>query len=248
MMLFGVDIENLSRGAVLAKVDSFLRGSSFHWIVTVNPEFLLEAERDPAFRQVLTESDLRVVDGFGVVLAGWLRGVRLRRYPGADLMEDILVKAEREGFPVFFAVRKDGLSIFDDVARAVRKKYPRLVFSGKDVDFGGGGNRHAFVHWRDWGMEDSMIVLCNAGMPEQELFVAGLEKERVPLRLGMGVGGAFDFLTGKRKRAPEWMRVIGLEWLWRLLLQPKRAHRIWNSTAVFLRHVLMNEIKNRHHR
>ena len=219
MMIFGIDIENLSHEAILAKIDLFLREPRFHRIVTVNPEFLLEGERSVKFHDVLTGCDLRVVDGFGIVLAGWLHGVRLSRYPGADLLCDILAKAERDHLPVFFAVREDGLSVFDDVARAVRKKYPKLIFSGRDIDPGSTGNRKSEIG-------NFAIVLCNFGAPEQEYFLEGLGREEISSQLGMGVGGALDFLTGKRKRAPKWIRSFGIEWFWRFLLQLERAGRI----------------------
>jgi len=75
--------------------------------------------------------------------------------------------------------------------------------------------------------------LCNFGAPYQELLLAGLRNQPGTIRVAMGVGGSFDFLTGKVKRAPRWMRAVGLEWLWRLLLQPRRLKRIWNAVVVF---------------
>jgi glutamyl-tRNA synthetase len=83
-------------------------------------------------------------------------------------------------------------------------------------------------------MIHNSIVLCNFGAPEQELFLMKLKDNSGDIRFAMGVGGSFDYLTGKQKRAPKWLRVIGLEWLWRLILQPKRFKRIWNATVVFL--------------
>ncbi len=236
MNILGVDIEDHSRKSIRSSIDRFLREPKFHQVATVNPEFLLEVDKNDRFRDVLNDCDLRVVDGFGVVLAGWFRGVHLHRYPGADLMTDLLVRAEREHLPVFFAVRKDGLSSFKDVAYAVRKKYPKLIFSGNectidDVRLTNGSDRESYSKIMNHA---SKIILCNFGAPEQELFLAGLEKEDTLLRVGMGVGGALDFLTGKRKRAPKVMRAMGFEWLFRLVIQPKRVARIWNATVVFL--------------
>ena len=268
MNIFGVDIADIGKANVDAAIDRFLREPTFNQIATVNPEFLLEAERNTEFRDVLNRCDLRVIDGFGVVLAGLFHGVRLHRYPGADLMTDLLAKAEREHLSVFFAVKKGGLSSYDDVARAVRKKYPKMIFSGKDiachseprprdslqrVGQGVCESRNPDAQWeisrqaRD-DMSRSFILLCNFGAPEQELFLAKLRSAGTDVRLGIGVGGAFDFLTGKRKRAPKMMRVMGLEWLWRLIIsvfscrrttvivypKSKRMFRIWNATAVFL--------------
>lgn len=226
MRILGIDMKNISRGETLAAVRRFLDEPGFHQVATVNPEFLLEAERDPAFRQALESCDLRTVDGSGIVLAGLFRGERLCRYPGADLMEDVLALAEREGRKVFFAVNHVGLSSFAEISETVRRRFPRLVFDGQDIDFRKSGQ------WAGAGTTE--IVLCNAGAPIQELFLAGLRAHPGNARLGIGVGGAFDFLTGKRRRAPERMQSWGIEWLWRFAWEPWRAKRIWKSTAVFL--------------
>lgn len=226
MRLFDIEMENISRETVLARIRQFLDDPAYHQVATVNPEFLLEAKRDPAFRAALQSCELRVVDGSGIVLTGLFRGERLARYPGADLMEDVLLLAERERRTVFFAVNRAGLSSFAEIAEIARRRFPKLIFHGEDIDFGKSG---------EWaGCGDAEIVLCNAGVPIQELFLALLRAHPGNARLGIGVGGAFDFLTGKRKRAPRWMRSCGIEWLWRLTREPWRAKRIWKSTAVFL--------------
>jgi N-acetylglucosaminyldiphosphoundecaprenol N-acetyl-beta-D-mannosaminyltransferase len=75
------------------------------------------------------------------------------------------------------------------------------------------------------------ILFCNFGAPHQEKFLNSLKSAKI--RLAMGVGGSFDYVTGKLQRAPRAMRIFGLEWLWRLILQPKRWRRIWNAVIVF---------------
>jgi len=91
MDILGVPIDNLTREEILARVKMFLDEPKFHQIATVNPEFLVEAERNDDFRAVLEQCDLRVADGAGISLAFFLKGERLKyRFPGADLMEEIL--------------------------------------------------------------------------------------------------------------------------------------------------------------
>ncbi|MFZ1720550.1 MAG: WecB/TagA/CpsF family glycosyltransferase, partial [Candidatus Moraniibacteriota bacterium] len=77
------------------------------------------------------------------------------------------------------------------------------------------------------------LLFSNFRAPHQEFFIAKFKDKVSELRIGIGVGGAFDFLTGKRKRAPKWLRAIGLEWLWRVIQQPSRIRRIWNAVIVF---------------
>lgn len=223
--ILGVPISLDSKTKVLEKVGSFLREARFHRIATVNPEFLVLASRDNLFRENLLSADLRVADGFGMVLAGLLQGEEVPRFPGADLLQDILSIAERDEFSVFLALRKNSLSSYEEIRAALLQRYPRLFVVGTDNELDGMGN--------------STIVLCNFGAPEQELFLETLRNNPNNVRLAMGVGGAFDFLTGKQKRAPQWLRVLGLEWLWRLILQPKRWKRIWNAVVVFPVKVLL---------
>ncbi len=234
MKILDAEIDNLSRIDILTQVERFLDEPKFHQIATVNPEFLVEADLNLEFKNVLNSCDLRVADGFGITLASFFSGERLKcRFPGADLMEEVLKMANEKQLSVYLAVRADGLSSYAEIQSAILKKYPDLKISGsnfdlKNLDF------QFLIH-------DSM-VLCNFGAPEQELFLAKFKDETSELRIGMGVGGAFDYLTGKQKRAPKWLRAIGFEWLWRLICQPSRIIRIWNATVVFLFKVIKSAI------
>lgn len=226
--ILGVPVSVDGRGRVLEKVGSYLREARFHRIATVNPEFLVLACQNNLFRENLRAADLRIADGFGMVLAGLLQGEEVPRFPGVDLLHDILSLAEKDGYPVFLAIRKDGLSSYEEIRQALLKKYPRLIIQGESLD-------------SRFQIPDSKIILCNFGAPDQELFLEGLRNAEGDIRLAMGVGGSFDYLTGKQKRAPKCLRAIGLEWLWRLILQPWRFKRIWNAVVVFPVKVLLQK-------
>ncbi|MBI2439653.1 MAG: WecB/TagA/CpsF family glycosyltransferase [Candidatus Moranbacteria bacterium] len=226
MAILGIEMSSLTKKEILEHLRAFLDEPKFHRIATVNPEFLLLAEKNTAFRQSLLDADLRVADGFGIILAGFFSGQRMGRFPGADLMEEIIRISNGRGLSVYFAVRKDGLSSYGEVRAAILKKYPNIKIFGRDLERS---------ESRNWKVEigNSAIVLCNFGVPDQELFLAELKENGIESRLVMGVGGAFDYLTGKLRRAPRWMRALGLEWLWRLILQPRRLFRIWNAVVIF---------------
>ncbi len=228
MHIFGVPIDSLSREEILASVRGFLSQPEprLRRIVTVNPEFLLRAEQDPLFRQALLTADMRVVDGFGIVLLGWLRGQKIARFPGVDLMHEILHRAEESHLLVYLAMKKGGLSSYEETKAALSEKYPNLIVHGSDID----GQEIATWNLR---IRNSAIIFCNFGIPLQETFLAHAQNSFPEARLAMGVGGSFDYLTGKLPRAPKVLRAVGLEWLWRLMLQPKRFKRIWNAVVVF---------------
>lgn len=229
MHVFDTRIDNLSREEIEKTVDGFLEGNKFHHIATINPEFLLLAGENQMFQDTLNACDLNVADGFGLHFAFRRGGERLRgRYPGVDLMRYIFSVAEKKRLRVFLVARQDGLSTWKETVLALRQKYPKLSLSGAFA--------HAYA--KDFSKIHSQarecdIVLCNFGAPSQELFLAGLRNDPGSIRLAMGVGGSFDYISGKIKRAPRWMRAIGLEWLYRLVQQPKRWKRIWNAAVVF---------------
>lgn len=228
MDILGISIAPVSRDEVRKSVRTCFESGLFRRIATVNPEFLLLAEKHRDFRDALLCADLRVVDGFGLVLAGWLRGVKFERFPGTDLLDEILAIANERKLSLFLAIRKDGLSAYEEVHSAISRKHPNIIVDGSNMDV------HS-VSGSTYKMQNTEydLLLCNFGAPEQEIFLESLRSKPGDIRLAMGVGGSFDFLTGKVRRAPRWMRVLGLEWSWRLLQQPKRWQRIMNAVVFF---------------
>lgn len=220
MEIFGVSIDNLARTAVREYVETWLKGDTFHRIATVNPEFLLLAEKNVHFKQSLMKADLRIADGIGIRFPFWLAGESLiDRYPGADLMQDILSLAETKGYTVALALHEHGLSTPLQILASLKEQYPKLrtvLYSGISLQ-----------------ELRPTILLCNYGAPLQETYLESVRSQNTSIKIAIGVGGAFDFLTGVVSRAPHWMRKRGLEWLWRLYQQPKRWKRIWNATVVF---------------
>lgn len=223
-VILGIPISLLSKERVIASLGTRMRANSFFRIATVGPEFLVRARRDAAFRRNMLRADLRISDGCGITFAGRLFGKRIPRFPGADLLHEILKEAERGGFSVFLAVRKDGLSSLWAIREAMLKRYPALRV---------GGSEYESTTRTSCPIPSDDIVLCNFGVPDQEYFLESLRRRKESVRLAMGVGGAFDFLTKKLSRAPRALRILGLEWLWRLFLQPRRSKRIFCAVIVF---------------
>ena len=236
MNILGIEINNLSREEIIDRVKFFLDDPQFHQIATINPEFLLEAEENNAFRSTLQICDLRIADGFGITLAFLLKGTQLKcRFPGVDLMEKILFIANEKHLKVYLAIRKNGLSSFQEVKDALSKKYPNILINGADID--------VLSHHLSLITYPASVVLCNFGAPSQEIFLASLKNTSSNIRLAVGIGGSFDYLTGKMTRAPQCMRLVGLEWLWRLIQQPKRFKRIWNAVILFPFRVILSIIR-----
>ena len=258
--VLGIRVDNLKKDKIIRKIERFLAEQQFHQIATVNAEFILEAQKNPKFKNILNNCDLNVADSISLKFAFWRFGKHLKaRMAGADLVLEILRLAEKNNRSVFLACRKDGLSTFFEIKSTLLKIYPNLKIEGTDID-----TKNIPYYILNTGYD---ILLCNFGAPHQELFLnsqkndspphlyknntekiinndldrkkysfSGLQNNRCggKIRLAMGVGGSFDFLTGKLKRAPRRMRKIGLEWLWRFIQEPRyRAKRIWKALVVF---------------
>jgi len=209
------------------------------FVVTLNPEILLLAGKDWDYQKVLNRADLPVIDGFGIQLVAWLRGLKIgQRWAGADLAEEVLSQAERRGLKVTLIVRKGGLSKTEEVLEATRTRFPQLNLAVL-----------VMMPQSDWSQEelqrlakspelkDTEVLLVGLGAPFQERLIDQIREYLPRLRLALGVGGSFDFWTGKQRRAPGWLRVVGLEWLWRIVSQPEnrreRAKRAFRAVVVF---------------
>ena len=236
--ILGINISNYSKKEILAKIKAFLSSKEQHYIVTPNPEIILTATKksgDEELFYILNQADLAIADGVGLKFAGWLRGQNLQRLTGADLILDIFNLAEESSWKILIVNWENGLSKRNDIEKALHERYPHLDFLVIDVP-------------RDYLIADDdsiiqayqpQIMLATLGAPYQEKFIFHNLKALPSVRLGIGIGGALDFLTKKIRRAPQVARIIGLEWLWRLIKQPrKRFGRIYNATWIFTKEVL----------
>lgn len=230
--IMGVKIDNLSKEEITSRVVDFLSEDKFHQIATVNPEFILEAQRYAEFKNILNACDLRVADGVGIWFAFLRFGKILKtRMAGADLVEEILRIAAGKNYKIFLAVNSGGLSSWEETRDAILQKYPSLNISGASL------NKNTTNYQLQTTNAD--IVFCNFGAPNQEKFLYSLKnQENGKIRLGMGVGGSFDYLTGKVRRAPKILQAIGMEWLFRLIQQPwekklSRLKRIFRAVVIF---------------
>jgi N-acetylglucosaminyldiphosphoundecaprenol N-acetyl-beta-D-mannosaminyltransferase len=227
MNILGVRVDNLEKGEILEKIEDFLAGNKLCQIATVNPEFILTAQKDAAFKNILNSCDLNIADGIGIKFAFWKLGEKLKcRMAGMDLMDEVLKIANDRGLSVFLAANKDGLSSYEEVSAAIKIRYPNIRIGGINLD-----KKISNYQFTIHNSENYKVIFCNFGHPHQEFFLNS--QKGAIIGLVMGVGGSFDFWTGKLRRAPLWMRKIGLEWLFRLWKQPSRFLRIFKAVIIF---------------
>jgi len=224
--IFGTRLDKFSRLGLKNKIIELLNGPPRRiFVTTPNPEILLKARQDENYRQILNRADLNICDGVGVQLIARLRGQgRLERFAGADLVQWLFEEIKRRKLNVLVVVSKNSLSSPAAITRSLREKF------GVDVS---AEYFEATNFFANEIARKAQVIFVNFGAPDQEVFIDAYRNDFPSARILLGVGGAFDFFTGRISRAPIWMRKIGLEWLWRLILEPRRAKRIWSAVCVF---------------
>lgn len=220
--VLGVPVDVVTEAETLQFVADAVERGLPNQIVTVNAEFVMRARWDITFRQVLEHADLRTPDGSGVVWAARRRGKYVpARVGGSDLIWSISEQAARMGHRLFFLGGAPGVA--EGTAKRLAVCYPGLLVAGTYEGSPRDGDTSEQVEVIRRTKPDILFVAF--GAPQQDEWIAShIEQLNVPLAIG--VGGSFDYVVGRAKRAPEWMRRSGIEWLFRLLRQPRRWRRM----------------------
>lgn len=190
-------------------------------LVAINAEKVLTAESQPALRQLIDEAEFKYADGISIV-----RSVR-KKYPqaevsriaGADLWEGLMERAGREGTPVFLIGGKP--QVLAQTEDKLRRQWNVNIVGSQDGYFAPADREALFARIAASGAK---IVTVAMGSPRQEILMRDC-KAVWPEALYMGVGGTYDVFTGHVKRAPKIWQKMGLEWLYRLIMQPSRLRR-----------------------
>jgi len=219
--VLGVRVDCLDMRATLDRIETLVGAGGLHLVATVNPEFIMRARRDPEFARVLESADLCLADGTGVVWAARRQGCSLSSpVTGTDLIPPLAALCAKQGFRLFLLGAEPGVAA--DLAARLRTAHPELAVAAHAGSPDASADEETVSLIR---AHRTQVLLVAFGAPKQELWIDRL-KDRIGAPVGIGVGGAFDYLTGRVPRAPVWMRRAGLEWLYRLLHQPWRVRRM----------------------
>lgn len=227
--LLGIRIDEFDRVKARKKVVDFLSGDTQHTIYTPNPEMLVAAYAQPRLKDAINRGSLNIADGKGITLFR-----RVPRIQGVDFLLDVCVEAERLGKSVYL-LGSGSATVLLKTTSALRVLYPKLDLVGRHegptLDSAGEGESELVIE--DINHKKPDVLLVAFGHGKQELWI----DKNLPLlpsvKIAMGVGGSFDFISGMVKRAPKPIRTAGFEWLWRLIVQPWRIKRIFIAVIVF---------------
>lgn len=236
VQIFGVKIAAVTMAEALRMAREMLRGGKHH-IMTPNSEMLVRAESDDVFRSLLNQTDLNIPDSAGLLWAAKHTGQTLpERVAGVDFVTKLCMGVE-SSHPVFLLGGKPGVA--EKAAQTLMQKNSKLRIAGTFAGSPRAEDASAII--KRINESGAHILLVAYGAPAQDFWINRHLMNFTTVRVAVGVGGTFDFLAGTVKRAPKLFRKAGLEWLWRLLLQPWRIGRIFTATVRFPLLVLLRK-------
>lgn len=233
----GVKIDDISlTDAVREILLLALSGKRAYQVVTVNSEFVMLARRDPNFAKILDNADLALADGMFVVISKLIFGGKVQvRITGVDLINEVSKQGAKKAIRIGFLGGFGGVA--DRLSKRQKKYNPGIkIVLAKPGDPAIGYDLKLRGEISAVGRIDILFVAY--GMGQQEFWI---ERNRKYLDVGVfiGVGGAFDYIAGVKRRAPVFMQNIGMEWLWRLIYEPSRVWRMRVLPAFFFLVVFM---------
>ncbi|WP_245860788.1 WecB/TagA/CpsF family glycosyltransferase [Candidatus Chloroploca asiatica] len=229
VQILGVAIDDVIEAEAVTRIAAMLESGGAHQICTVNPEFINEAARNPCFAEVLAQADLCTADGIGVLLAARYLGTPLRgRVTGVRLTHRLAQLAAERGYRLFLLGAAPGVA--EEAAAVLQAAYAGLTIVGCVA--GSPAPHHEPFLQQVIRSARPDILLVAYGHPKQDLWIAR-NQPILQVPVAVGVGGVFDYLAGRVPFAPAWVRQLGLEWLYRLVSQPRRWRRIIDAVPYF---------------
>lgn len=239
MFILGTKVHNLTLPEALERAGGFLHDGRQHYIVTPNPEIVLQARKNDNYRKILNRADLSLPDGTGLLWASrrfYKKNPLGERITGVDFMAEFLSQLSYGSYGRDRICRILLLGGGGGVAKKAALVLKRKFFN---VDFYGIENiENSYLEFTIKEIIQPDCIFVALGAPKQEEWIDNNLKKLSCIKIAMGVGGALDMISGRVPRAPYILRDLGMEWMWRLFLQPWRVGRIFNAAVVFVLLVL----------
>lgn len=229
VVVLGVPLDPVTRDEAVLFLRAAMASSSQCHVATPNNEMLVEAHKNAAFRAVLNRTALNLPDSTGLLWAVRRTGQRLpERVTGVDTVTSLCAVLD-EASPVFLLGAAPGIA--EKAAHALQSQNPRLRIAGTFA--GSPREEDADDIIARINRSGAKLLLVAYGAPAQDLWIAQHLPALFGVRVAIGIGGTFDFLAGTKKRAPAFLRRLGLEWLYRFIQEPSRYKRMWNAVVIF---------------
>ena len=230
--ILGVPFDHVSLSDAIARIEAMIASRQPHYVVTANVDFLVQAHRDVELRRILLDADLVLCDGTPLVWASrWLGNALPERVAGSDLPPALVRRAAEKGHRIFLLGAAQGVAA--EAAARLKAEHPGIKivghYSPPYSDLLAMNHEEIARRVRDCAPD---ILLVSFGCPKQEKWIA-MHYRSLGVPVAIGVGATIDFLAGRVKRAPDWMRRTGTEWLYRLAQEPRRLYKRYAKDLVF---------------
>ncbi len=219
--ILGIPVDCVTMDQAVHWVETALVSDQSRSVIAMNPEKVIRAGQDAELRRRLQKAGLLIPDGIGIVFGVRLLGLgHLERVPGSELMPMLCERAAKKGYKVFlFGASPE---VITDAVQVLRQRYPGLNIVGAQHGYVKEEEMPAVISAINASLAELLFVAL--GSPKQELWMAQY-LPALNVKVCQGVGGTFDVIAGRVKRAPPAFRMLHLEWLYRLLSQPSRILR-----------------------
>lgn len=220
--VMGVKFDNVTMEEALDRARQILDGQETCYVVTPNAEIVYEAMHNAEFLQLLNDAALVLPDGAGVVLGSKILGTPLKqKVAGVEFADGVLDVLIEKNMKLYLLGSDPGIA--ELAAEKMREKHPGLQICGTRDGFFKPEEEPQVVQTINQSGADALFVCL--GAPKQELFMRNYS-HALNVKLMAGLGGSLNAFAGTMKRAPQWMIDLSLEWLYRLMKQPKRIGRM----------------------
>jgi len=241
--MFGIPIAAITMAGVISLLDNAIARRDHLQVGVVNVAKIVNMRHDQALRQSVLSSDIILADGMAVVWASRLLGCRLpERVAGIDLMMALLARADQRGYRVYCLGATS--EVVEKVAVRIPRDFPGAHLVGYHTGYFGQDDEHVVAEEIAAARPDILFVAMTS--PRKEYFLARWSQQ-IQVPVSHGVGGSFDVLAGKVRRAPELWQRLGLEWLYRVKQEPRRLWKRYLITNTLFCAMFVSEFLHRLH-
>ncbi|HOM70954.1 MAG TPA: WecB/TagA/CpsF family glycosyltransferase [Armatimonadota bacterium] len=236
--LLGVRIDKVDMQTALGLIEGYMESGMPHLVVTADASAVVIAQKDEEFRNIVNNADMVTPDSTGIIAASrWYHNPLIEKVSGVDLAVQLAKLGAEKGYSIFLLGAAPGIA--DEAAEKLKERFPGLSIAG---------THHGFFQDDEQIVEliansGARMLFVAMGIPKQEKWIAK-HLDRLGVNVAMGVGGTLDVLSGRVKRAPEWMRKHGLEWAHRLACNPRKISKV-ATLPKFLWLVLLDKVFKR---
>ena len=234
----GVPVDSLSMNETLEIIESAIISKSQIHHCVINVGKFVKMQNDVALKESVINSDIINADGMGIVWASKLLGKNIsQRVTGIDLMQKLVSLASKKDYTCFFLGARE--SVVDKIVKGYSSKYSKKIIAGYRNGYFEEEEEQNIVNQIKNSNANLLFVAITS--PKKEIFLNKYKNDLKNINLIMGVGGSFDVIAGKVKRAPLFLQKNGLEWLYRFLQEPRRMWRRYLLGNVKFAHIVLKE-------